>query len=120
MNSPHRIHRRSDFQRTLSQGVRVRTRDLDVHRLEVAQSWPHRSRSDVALTGGPRLGMIVSKRVGNSVVRHAVSRRIRAAFRQAVLPVCDSDTYLVVRARPSAAHRSAVELADQLGRAVSS
>ncbi|GED96199.1 ribonuclease P protein component [Gordonia crocea] len=118
MNSAHRIHRGSDFKRTLSQGMRIRTPDLDVHRLEVVPAWPHRSRSDLALSGGPRLGMIVSKKVGNSVVRHRVARRIRAAFRDTVLPQCDSETYLVVRARPSAANRTSVELAEQLSRAV--
>ncbi|WP_290704117.1 MULTISPECIES: ribonuclease P protein component [Gordonia] len=120
MDSPYRIHRRSDFQRTLSQGVRTRTRDLDVHFLNPAAAWPHRSRSDVALAGGPRLGMIVSKRVGNSVVRHRLSRRIRVAFDDSARQMCSPDTFVVVRARPSAACRSAVELADQLVRAVNS
>ncbi|MFT3901502.1 MAG: ribonuclease P protein component [Gordonia sp. (in: high G+C Gram-positive bacteria)] len=117
MNSPHRIGRRSDFQRTLSQGVRTRTRDLDVHTLTPATAWPDRSRTDVALSGGPWLGMIVSKQVGNSVVRHRLARRLRAAFRAAVLPG-GAEAYVVVRARPSAARRSADELAAQLSKAV--
>ncbi len=114
MNSPHRIHRRSDFQRTLSQGARTRTRDLEVHRLEPATTWPHRSRADVVLSGGPRLGMIVSKKVGNSVVRHRVARRIRAAFRDVILPLGNDESFFVIRARPSAAQRSARDLAAQL------
>ncbi|HNP56442.1 MAG TPA: ribonuclease P protein component [Gordonia sp. (in: high G+C Gram-positive bacteria)] len=118
MNSAHRIHRRSDFRRTLSQGMRTRTRDLDIHRLEVAPAWPDPTRSDVALCGGPRLGMIVSKKVGNAVVRHRVARCIRTAFGMSVLPVVETESFFVVRARPSAADRSSVELADQLARAV--
>ncbi|MFT4202140.1 ribonuclease P protein component [Gordonia sp. (in: high G+C Gram-positive bacteria)] len=118
MISPHRIHRRSDFQRTLKQGVRIRTRDLDVHRLTVSCEHPHPSRVDVALSGGPWLGMVVSKKVGNSVVRHRVARRIRAAFRSTVLPADAGQSYFVVRARPSAADRSSDELAQQLTRAV--
>ncbi|QKT08940.1 ribonuclease P protein component [Gordonia sp. X0973] len=118
MSSPHhRIHRRSDFQRTLSLGVRTRTRDLDVHRLTPAQRWPDRSRSELALGGGPWLGMIVSKKVGNSVVRHRVARRIRAAFASAILP-SEAQAYYVVRARPSSALRSSNELADQLRKAL--
>ncbi|GAB11727.1 ribonuclease P protein component [Gordonia araii NBRC 100433] len=97
----------------------MRTRDLDVHRLEVASSWPDRSRADVALLGGPWLGMVVSKKVGNSVIRHRVARRIRAAFRQAVLPIDSTESYFVIRARPSAASRSSAEFAEQLRRVVS-
>ncbi len=98
--------------------MRTRTRDLDIHRLEVAPAWPDPTRSDVALCGGPRLGMIVSKKVGNAVVRHRVARCIRTAFGMSVLPVVETESFFVVRARPSAADRSSVELADQLARAV--
>lgn len=49
----------------------------------------------------PRLGLAVSRRVGNAVVRNRIKRRIREAFRtsQAELPPID----LVVRVRPHAA-----------------
>lgn len=51
--------------------------------------------------GGARAGFVVGKAVGNSVVRHRVTRRLRAAVR-AELPRLPSTADLVVRARPEA------------------
>jgi ribonuclease P protein component len=51
---------------------------------------------------GARAGFVVGKAVGNSVVRHRVTRRLRAAVREELHrlpPTAD----LVVRARPEAA-----------------
>jgi ribonuclease P protein component len=50
---------------------------------------------------GPRAGFVVGKAVGNSVVRHRVTRRLRAAVREELgrLPATAD---LVVRARPEA------------------
>lgn len=70
-------------------------------------------RDDVATTGGPRLGLIVSKAVGNAVTRHRVARRLRAAFRE-VAALIPAETLVVVRARPSADGPSSVALAGQL------
>jgi len=50
---------------------------------------------------GARAGFVVGKAVGNSVVRHRVTRRLRAAVREELHrlpPTAD----LVVRARPEA------------------
>ncbi len=51
---------------------------------------------------GPRAGFVVGKAVGNSVVRHRVTRRLRAAVREE-LPRLPATADLVVRARPDAA-----------------
>jgi len=54
---------------------------------------------------GARAGFVVGKAVGNSVVRHRVTRRLRAVVRQELHrlpPTAD----LVVRARPEAATAS--------------
>ncbi|MCZ4536773.1 ribonuclease P protein component [Gordonia terrae] len=116
MTAPlHRISRGSDFSRTLKSGARVNSRDFVVHLAMVGREWPDpRSlRRDVAMSGGPWFGLVVSKSVGNAVTRHLVARRLRAAFAGAshLLP---DETYVVVRARRSAAERSSDELADQL------
>ena len=50
---------------------------------------------------GPRAGFVVGKAVGNSVVRHRVTRRLREAVR-AQLHRLPQDADLVVRARPEA------------------
>ena len=62
-----------------------------------------------------RLGLAVSKAVGNAVTRNAVKRRFRVAARrhQDLLPEgCD----VVLRAKPSASHASYAELDDQVRR----
>ena len=60
------------------------------------------SRGPVDVVSGPRAGFVVGKAVGNSVVRHRVTRRLRAAVVQELhrLP---ASADLVVRARPEAA-----------------
>lgn len=61
----------------------------------------------------PRAGFVVSKAVGNSVVRHRVARRLRhlVAPRLGELP---AGALLVVRALPPAAGASSTELAEDL------
>lgn len=60
-----------------------------------------------------RVGFVVSKAVGNSVVRHRVTRRLRhlVADRLGTLP---ADCALVVRALPAAATASSSELGADL------
>ena len=73
---------------------------------------------DELLPAGPRLGLVVSRKVGESVVRNRVKRRLRESFR--VLrpklategPMRDVD--LVVVARASAANLQSQELAAAL------
>src|SRR5687768_7675281 len=64
-------------------------------------SAPDRVSSQVPPTGA-RAGFVVGKSVGNSVVRHRVTRQLRAAVR-AELHRLPPTADLVVRARPEAA-----------------
>lgn len=63
--------------------------------------------------GGPRFGLIVSKAVGNAVVRHRVARRLRhiCADMAADLPTAAD---IVIRALPGAASVDSAELDRQL------
>ncbi|SFL62339.1 ribonuclease P protein component [Geodermatophilus ruber] len=64
---------------------------------------------DAGTAGGPRAGFVVGKAVGNSVVRHQVTRRLRAVVRDELdrlPPTAD----LVVRARPDAATATSQDL----------
>lgn len=106
----NRITRRSDFTRTLKQGMRVGRRDVVTHVL--VPSVP-----DLVTNGGPRIGLIVGKSVGNSVIRHRVARRLRAASRP-LLDICEPTTMVVVRALPGSASCSEPELEQQLFSAV--
>jgi len=66
----------------------------------------------------PRVGLVVSKALGNSVVRHRVSRRLRhlAASRLSTLA---PSTDVVVRATPAAAGATSAELGAALDQALS-
>jgi ribonuclease P protein component len=96
-----RLTRREEFASVVRRGRRSGRPRLVVHL----------RRAD----GGsePRAGFVVSKAVGNAVVRHRVTRRLRhlVAPRLGQLP---PDTLLVVRALPPAADASSVELGEDL------
>ncbi|WP_419866506.1 ribonuclease P protein component [Ornithinimicrobium cavernae] len=64
-----------------------------------------------------RVGFVVSRAVGNSVVRHRVVRRLRALAAERLASLAPS-TDLVVRANPPAATASSAELAEALDRAL--
>ena len=69
--------------------------------------------SDSRPGSDPRAGFVVSKAVGNSVVRHAVARKLRHLVRPrlATLP---GGSRLVVRALPGSATATSTELGADL------
>ena len=69
---------------------------------------------DVA-SAPPRVGFVVSKAVGGSVVRNRVRRRLRHLVR-AHLPALPPGAELVVRALPPAAALDSSELGTELAR----
>ncbi|WP_454050521.1 ribonuclease P protein component [Cellulomonas sp. Marseille-Q8402] len=87
----HRMRRSADFERTVRAGVRAGRSTVVVHLVTRTDPGP-----------GPAVGFVVSKGVGNAVVRNRVKRRLRALTteRLAVLP---ADADLVVRALGPAA-----------------
>lgn len=65
--------------------------------------------------GGPRVGLVVSKAVGNAVTRHAVSRRLRHTAGRIIADApadgpLRPELSLVLRALPAAADASSAEL----------
>ncbi|WP_306363414.1 ribonuclease P protein component [Nocardia sp. CC227C] len=109
---PYRLHRRTDFARTVRQGRRIGRRDLVVHVLLADGQEANRDHPSIRV-GGPRFGLIVSKAVGNAVVRHRVARRLRhiCASVAADLP---EGADVVLRALPGAADAPSEELRRQL------
>lgn len=111
----HRLTRPGDYRAVMRRGEgpartrrRAGTELLVVHAAMPAPTSPTRP---------PRVGFVVSKGVGNSVVRHRVVRRLRAlvAARLHLLPAgCD----LVVRAQPPAAGASSAQLGEALDHAL--
>lgn len=109
----HRLHRSGDFAAVLRGGTRAGRKTLTVH---------VRRDADEALDTPVRAGLVVSKAVGNAVVRHRVSRRLRHLLVPLVSgpSALPSGTMLVVRAAPAAAEASSDVLAADLSSAVRS
>lgn len=63
------------------------------------------------------MGFVVSKAVGGSVVRHRVTRRLRALVSDR-LPRIPDGTSLVLRATPGAAHADTQQLGRDLDTAL--
>ncbi len=67
--------------------------------------------------GTPRLGLSVSRKVGNAVTRNAVRRRLKEVFYSA-LPEIPGNLDLVVSARPAAAEADFRELDEEFARSL--
>ena len=109
-----RLRSSADFATVTRSGRRVRSGDVVVYLSDPSRPSARLSSDQTAAT---QAGLIVGRKVGGSVTRHQVSRRLRAqlAERLGVLP---AGTRLVIRALPSAAGTSSRELGGQLDRAL--
>jgi ribonuclease P protein component len=90
----NRLRRPTEFRAVIAGGAKVRRGSLVVHQLvSPAMSDP---------VGPPIVGFVVGRAVGPSVVRHRVTRRLRAQVRERLggLP---AGSATVVRALPGAA-----------------
>ncbi|KQW47614.1 ribonuclease P protein component [Nocardioides sp. Root1257] len=104
--SENRLTDGASFRQTVRSGRRAGSRTVVVHLVEV----------DPAVgDSGPRIGFVVSKAVGNAVVRNHVKRRLRHLAREHVSSLPGS-AVLVVRALPAAASASTRELSADLSR----
>lgn len=101
----HRLTRPTSFRHAVKAGRRTGARTLVTHL----------ALSEGLLSDRARVGFVVSKSVGNAVVRNRVKRRLRhaAGSRISLLP---DGTLLVVRATPQAASASYEELVSDLDR----
>ena len=87
----HRLRRSAEFTEVVRRGRRASRSLLTVHLLLPADGTP----------APVRAGLVVSKAVGGSVVRHRTSRRLRHLLRSR-LPGLPPGARLVVRAGPAA------------------
>ncbi|SHN46829.1 ribonuclease P protein component [Cryptosporangium aurantiacum] len=114
-----RLRRREDFTRVLRSGNRAGRSTLVVHVAlgPSASADPTRTGSPANDTGpteeSVRAGFVVSKAVGNAVVRHRVARQLRHLVRDR-LPQLPAGSAVVVRALPAAAGQSSETLARDL------
>lgn len=94
----HKFTSSSDFSRTIKWGARAGSRTVVVH------VYDHQAESGAVpvTVGGPRFGLIVSKAVGNAVVRHRTSRKLRHVC-LSLIDDLPRTTNMVVRALPASA-----------------
>ena len=104
----HRLRSSTDFAEVVRRGRRAGRPLLAVHLLASA---PDRA------TAPPRAGLVVSKAVGGSVVRHRTARRLRHLLRDRIGALAPG-TRLVVRAAPAAGTASSAALAQDLDSAL--
>jgi ribonuclease P protein component len=105
----HRLRDSDAFRRTVRAGRRAGGAALVLHLLTPAP---------VAPAAPARVGLVVSKAVGDAVTRNRVKRRLRHVV-NLHLSQLPAGTELVVRALPAAAGLSSAELDAELSRSLS-
>jgi ribonuclease P protein component len=107
LSAAHRLTDAESFRTVIRSGRRAGSRTLVVHLVD-----PH---DDQDPSPEPRVGLVVSKAVGNAVTRHRVQRRLRHLAREQLSILPQSGT-LVIRALPDAANAGSAELRTDLVR----
>ena len=93
-----------EFERVYRQGTAYRGRLFSVH------AFPNE-------VGIPRLGLSVSRKVGNAVTRNAVRRRLREVFHSCFSGM-SQDLDIVVSAKPAAAGATFEELREEFSKSL--
>jgi ribonuclease P protein component len=109
----HRLRRREDFATAVRRGRRAGRPLLVVH-LSSGATDPHVPGETLPPT---RAGFVVSKAVGNAVVRNTVKRRLRHLMRDRLASV-PPGSLVVVRALPGAGDADHEQLARDLDAAL--
>lgn len=105
-----RITRNEDFQRIFREGIRVGGQYVVIH-ADFAY------KETESQTSAPRLGFVVSKRIGNAVNRNLVKRRLQGITRE-ITDVLLSDGQYVFRAKPDAKKAGYADLKREITRQV--
>jgi ribonuclease P protein component len=93
-----------EFERVYRQGTAFRGKLFSVH------AFPNE-------LGTPRLGLSVSRKVGNAVTRNAVRRRLREVFHSCISEISENMD-LVVSARAAAAEATFEELKEEFSKSL--
>ena len=101
-----RLHRSAEFLRLQRNGVRFQSPHFVLYAGRLEHE-PERSR----------LGVTVSRRIGNAVVRNRVKRRVRECFRKAIRAGLPAGTSIVVIARGGAGALESAAIGDELAMA---
>lgn len=98
-----RLHRSAEFLRLQRIGVRFQSSHFVLYAGSLDDD-PSRSR----------LGVTVSRRIGNAVIRNRVKRRVREIFRGRIRDTLAPGTSIVVIARAGAGSLAAASITDEL------
>ncbi|MGB8685555.1 MAG: ribonuclease P protein component [Candidatus Binatus sp.] len=101
-----RLHRSAEFLRLQRNGVRFQSPHFVLYAGSL-DAEPARSR----------LGVTVSRRIGNAVMRNRVKRRVRECFRKVIRDRLPAGTSIVVIARGGAAALGSAAICDELAMA---
>lgn len=101
-----RLHRSAEFLRLQRIGVRFQSPHFVLYAGRLEHE-PERAR----------LGVTVSRRIGNAVVRNRVKRRVRECFRKAIRAGLPAGTSIVVIARGGAGALESAAIGDELAMA---
>jgi ribonuclease P protein component len=116
--APHRLRRSTDFTAVMRHGVRSGRPALVVHLLLAdGEAGADPSPDPVPAPTPARVGFVVPRAVGGSVVRHRVTRQLRALC-SARIEGFPAGSRCVVRALPAAAGQTSAALALELDAAL--
>ena len=101
-----RLHRSAEFLRLQRSGARFQS----PHFVLYAGSLDHEPERS-------RLGVTVSRRIGNAVVRNRVKRRVRECFRKVIRDGLPAGTSIVVIARGGAGALESAAIGEELAMA---
>jgi ribonuclease P protein component len=111
LDRQHRLTSSAGFTGAVRSGRRSGSRTLVVH----LHRGDPASRAHGVAGPAPQAGLVVSRAVGNAVVRNRTKRRLRHLLRDR-LDALPAGAVLVVRALPAAGDASAVDLGRDLDR----